>query len=68
MPTILYLAALKPAKWAKLTTRSSFLAYQTSLGISGSCKQLPNKKICDLQLLPTKIMLVGVECMGGMPL
>ena len=35
MPTILYLTALKRAR----LTRSSFIAYPTSLGLSGRCKQ-----------------------------
>ena len=37
MPTSSYLTAHQSAKWARLT-RSSFLAYRTSLGLSGGCE------------------------------
>ena len=39
MPTILYLTAHFNAKRARLT-RSSFIAYRISLGLSGGCKHL----------------------------
>ena len=48
MPTSSYLTAHQPAKWARLT-RSTFLAYWTSLCLSGSCKQL-----CKLHLVLNK--------------
>ena len=38
MPTFLYLTAHLNAKQARLL-RSNFLAYKTSLGLSGGCKQ-----------------------------
>ena len=38
MPTSIYLTTHQPAKQARLT-RSSFLAYRTSLGLSGGYKQ-----------------------------
>ena len=39
MPTILYLTTHQSAKWARLTM-SGFIAYRTSLGLSGGCEQM----------------------------
>ena len=48
MPAILYLTALKPAKRARLT-RSSFIAYLTSLGLSGGCEHRARIRTGDLR-------------------
>ena len=44
--TLLYLSALKPAKWARIT-RSSFSVYLTSLGLSGGCEQAHTVKLAN---------------------